>query len=211
MPIKTKIMMRKYFSLTALASLLLCTLYTQAQTTPDQQLKNLIGKWELVRYSEQGVQVDKTQAALPQALKVYNYVRGQRARVWYGYDSDYSPDLSNRQRRNLERWAERDSTVEVNRVREAIEMPYFAVFFADSTLALYNKDPEDGSIHLPESRHFVFNPKSMSLDIFEASNYSGRPVQWQAQVLELSAEKMLLFLPEDGEIVELIKRPFILP
>lgn len=204
--------MRNFFSVFVLACLLLgATGYTRAQTTPELQFKDLIGKWEVVRYSEQGLQVDKSQAALPQALQVYNYVRGQRARVWYGYDSDYSPELNNRQRRNLERWAERDSTVEVNRVREAIEMPYFAIFFADSTLALYNKDPKDGSIHLPESRHFVFHPESRSLDIFEASNYSGRPIQWQAQVLELSAEKMTLFLPEDGEIVALIKRPFILP
>lgn len=204
-------MFSRLFSAVTIAGLLLCALYTQAQTTSDQHLKNLIGKWEVVRYSEQGVQVDKTQPALPQALRVYKYVWEQRARVWYGYDSDYSPDLNNRQRRNLERWAERDSSVEVNRVREAIAMPYFAVFFADSTLALYNKNQETGAIALPESRQYVFDPKSMSIDIYEASSYPGRPIQWQAQVLELSAEKMILFLPEDGEIVELIKRPFILP
>ncbi|NUO03728.1 MAG: hypothetical protein HUU01_24200, partial [Saprospiraceae bacterium] len=51
-------------------------------TTPGQ----LLGRWEVIRYSEQGVQVDKKQAALPQAQAVYAHVGSHRAAIWYGYD-----------------------------------------------------------------------------------------------------------------------------
>ena len=36
-------------------------------------------------------------------------------------------------------------------------------------------------------------------------------LQWYAQVLLLTDERMTLFLPEEGEIVELVKKPFSLP
>ncbi len=171
---------------------------------PSDPLNHLLGRWEVVEYAEQGVQVDKKGDALAQSLAVYNHVREQRARQWYGYDADYEPDLNNRQRRDLERWAQRDSAVEVERVRQAIAMPYFAVFFPDSTLALYNKDSATNRVYFPESRHYVFSPETMSIDIY-GLYYSPRP-EWQAQILSLTAEEMLLFLPEDGEVVKLVKR-----
>jgi len=102
-------------------AILFLPLTTAAQTTPAQ----LIGRWEVIRYSEQGVQVDKKQAALPQAQAVYAHVGSQRAAIWYGYDET----TGERPPRRFERWEERDSIAEVRRVAKAIAMPYFAVFF----------------------------------------------------------------------------------
>lgn len=199
--------MFKKFRIVKKTLLLIFCLFTLGSLTaqaPDDLLKRLTGRWEVVEYAEQGVQVDKKGEAQAQALTVYNHVKEQRARQWYGYDADYDPDLNNRRRRDLERWAQRDSAVEVERVRQAIAIPYFAVFFPDSTLALYNKDTATGRIYFPESRHYVFSPETMSMDIYGV--YSSPKPEWQAQLLSLTAAEMLLFLPEDGEVVKLVKR-----
>ena len=103
---------------------------------------SLIGRWEILQYAEQGLQVDKKKPALPQAHEVYHHVQKERARTWYGYDYEFADEYSKRRAREFERWEMRDSTKEVNRIAEAIETPYFAVFFADSTLALIRK-PHD--------------------------------------------------------------------
>ena len=87
-------------------------------------------------------------------------------------------------------------------------MPYYAVFFADSTLALYNKDAASNQISFPEARHFSFAPATMSLDIMPTNNVYER---WQVQILLLTAARLTLFLPETAEVVELVKTPFTLP
>lgn len=164
----------------------------------------LLGRWEVVEYAEQGIQVNKKENALPQAMAVYQHVNKQRALIYYGYDEE----LGERRTRAYERWQERDSTHEINRLIQVIAMPYYAVFFADSTLALYNKDVTSNIIQFPESRRYVFSPGTMSIDIALPGGYG---IQWQAQVLELTAGRMVLFLPEEAELVVLIKRDFSLP
>lgn len=164
----------------------------------------LLGRWEVIRYTEQGVSVNKKQNALPQAQAVYNHISNQRALTYYNYDED----AGNRRTRAYERWQERDSLQETNRITEAIAMPYFAVFFADSTLSVYNKEATTNHISFPESRHFTFSPTTMSLDITYAG---GTGIEWQAQIISLTRERMLLFLPEQAEIVELVKTEFSLP
>jgi hypothetical protein len=164
----------------------------------------LIGRWEVIKYSEQGVQVDKKQAAMPQAQRVYSHVSVQRSLIFYGYDEE----SGNRRTRAFERWEEQDSLREVNRIAEAIATPYFAVFFADSTLSVYNKEVTTNVILFPESRQFTFHPATMSIDISIPGGYG---VQWQAQVLVLTRDRLVLFLPEEAEVVELIKTEFILP
>jgi len=178
----------------------------QAQSGTDSLTRRLIGRWEVVAYSEQGVQVDKKAPALLQALKVYEHNRWSRAGTWYGYDP--YEDLSRRENRAFEHWQQRDSSIEVRRVADAIALPYYAVFFPDSTLALYNKDTQSNLITLPESRQYIFSPATRSMDI---SLPGGFALQWQAQVLLLTDERMTLFLPEEGEIVELVKTAFSLP
>lgn len=160
-------------------------------------LKNyLLGKWEVIKYAEQGLQVNKKQDVLPQAQAVYAHIARQRAQQYYGYDI-YTDE---RHTRAFERWQEEDRAREINRAKEAIAMPYFAVFFADSTLATYNKDTS--GIYFPESWHFIFVPKTMSMDIMYPG---GGSVRWQAQVRVLTRERLVLFLPEDAEVVELVK------
>jgi hypothetical protein len=176
------------------------------QIPADTLLQKLLGRWEVVAYSEQGVQVDKKAPPLPQALEVYEHVRRQRAEQWYGYH-EYT-EMSRRENRDFQQWQERDSSMEVRRLAEAIEMPYYAVFFADSTISIYNKEATTSRIFFPEARHYSFAPSFMSIDIF---NPGGFGVQWKAQVLQLSSDRMTLFLPEEAEIVELVKTMFSLP
>lgn len=170
-----------------------------SQASPAQ----LLGRWEVIRYSEQGVQVDKKQSALPQAQAVYEHVSSERAAIWYGYDET----SGERRPRRFDRWEERDSIREVKRVTEAIAMPYFAVFFADSTLALYNKEAVSNQIYFPESRRYVFSPSTMSIDITQSGAYG----KIEAQILLLTDRRLLLFLPEEAEIVELVKTEYVLP
>ena len=175
----------------------------------------LLGRWEVLQYSEQGLPVDKKKPALPQALDVYRHVQKERARVWYGYDYEATDEYSKRRAREFERWEMRDSTKEVNRIADAIATPYFAVFFADSTLSLYNKDAETGLISFPESRQYIFSPATMSMDIYppgyQAVEKSNWVDKWDVQVLFLSETRMTLFLPQEAEIVELMKTEFKLP
>ncbi len=177
-----------------------------SQTKPDTLTALLLGRWEVLAYSEQGVPVDKKQAAMPQARAVYEHIRRERAERWYGYSEyDY---YSRRESRDFERWTAIDSVQETNRVAEAIAMPYFSVFFADSTLSLYNKQEGTNHIFFPEVKHFVLWPDSRSIDIYPVNAPFDR---WQAQILLLTADHLRLFLPEDAEVVELVKTPFVLP
>ncbi|MEQ1745657.1 MAG: hypothetical protein ABMA02_09535 [Saprospiraceae bacterium] len=178
-----------------------------AQTgSPDSLTNLLIGRWEVTAYSEQGVRIDKKAPGQPQALRAFGHIRWERAKAWYGY-SPYE-DLSRRENRAFEHWQERDSIIEVQRIADAIALPYFAVFFPDSTLAVYNKEAQTNLVTFPESRRYIFSPGTMGLDISLPGGYA---LQWQAQVLLLTADRMTLFLPEDGEVVELVKTAFSLP
>ncbi len=185
---------------------------TVAQTTA---APTLLGRWEVLQYAEQGLQVDKKKPGLAQAHEVYRHVQKERARTWYGYDYESADEYSKRRAREFERWELRDSIKEVNRIAEAIETPYFAVFFADSTLSLYNKEAATGRISFPESRHYVCSPTTMSLDIYPPG-YQPVPGaswvdKWDVQVLSLTETRMTLFLPQEAEIVELVWTDFKLP
>lgn len=184
--------------------LLLCTAHAAAQRPTDSLLRQLLGRWEVVAYSEQGVQVNKKEPALPQALKVYEHIRQKRAELWYGY-SDYD-DMSRRENREFREWQARDSSIEVRRIMDAIATPYYAVFFADSTLSVYNKN--SGLVLFPEGRRYAFIPSFMSITIM---NPGGFGVQWHAQVLLLTGDRLTLFLPEEAEVVELAKTAYSLP
>lgn len=180
----------------------ICTLQADGQSNGPANL--LLGRWELLEYSEQGVQVDKQAPALPQAVTVYQHVRKQRAAQWYGFNEEYG----DRRTRAYERWEDRDSLLEVNRIAEAIAMPYFAVFFADSTLALYNKETTTQRVILPEARRYVWSAKTNSISIYQPGGYG---IQWHAQIVALTADRLVLFLPEDGERVVLRRRDGELP
>jgi hypothetical protein len=176
---------------------------------------SLQGRWEVVRYSEQGVSVDKKQDALRQAVTVYRHVQEERALRWYGYDYESANEYSKRRAREFERWEERDSTKEVQRIAEAIATPYFAVFFPDSTLALYNKS-NDGFVSFQEARQYAFQPGTMSLKVYSPGflpppTRGGWVDRLNIQVISLTADRMTLFLPEEAEIVELVRTAFSLP
>lgn len=170
----------------------------------------------MVRYAEQGVQVDKKQDAARQAVKVYRHVQEERALRWYGYDYEYSDEYSKKRARAFERWEQRDSTKEVRRIAEAIATPYYAVFFPDSTLALYNKNTETGQVAFQESRQYVFNAATMSLKVYPTGFLPpAARGSWidrmNIQVISLTADRMILFVTEEAEIVELVRSDFSLP
>lgn len=166
----------------------------------------LLGRWEVLGYSEQGVQVDKRQPALPQAQQVYKHVSSERTRQWYGWFD--TGNQTRREEKAFERWLERDSSMEVRRVAEAIATPYFAIFYADSTLALHNKDAATRQVYFPEVRQYVFLPATMTLELrpvqvhYSGGHYPSEP-RSKIQVLELTATRMRLFIPEEGEVVVL--------
>jgi hypothetical protein len=185
-------------------------LFAQNINTP------LTGRWEVIRYSEQGIPVDKKQDAMRQAVEVYRQIQQTRAQIWYGYDYEQASEYSKKRAREFERWEQRDSTKEVRRIASAISTPYFAVFFADSTLALYNKDAETGRVSFQEARQYVFSPSTMSIDLYPPGFVPPpQPGNWSdkinLQIVSLTADKLILFIPEEAEIVELIKTPFTLP
>ena len=189
-----------------LAAMMVLPFGALAQRPADTLTAKLLGRWEVLTYSEQGVQVDKKASPLPQALQVYEHVRRSRAEQWYGY-FEYD-DLSRRENRAFQHWVERDSAIEVNRIAQAIAMPFYAVFFPDSTLSVYNKDVATGRVYFPEARHYDFSPEHRSVSI---SLPGGFGVQWHAQVLLLTADRLTLFLPEEAELVELARTNFTLP
>lgn len=174
----------------------------------------LQGRWEVVKYSEQGLPVDKRQDAVRQAVQVYKFVAGARALSWFSYDYAYKDEYSRRRMNEFKEWATRDSLAEVKRVAEAISTPYYAVFFPDSTLSSYNKD-SGGRISFPEVRTYVYMPATMSIDIYQQGFVPQPNMQWasriEAQILSLTDTQMTLFLPEEAEIVELVKTAYTLP
>ena len=185
---------------------LFLTMPVFSQTVSDTLTPLLIGRWEVLTYAEQGVSVDKKQAAKPQAMAVYEHIRRERAERWYGYSEyDY---YSRRESRDFERWTAIDSVQETNRVAQAIAMPYFAVFFTDSTVSLYNKEDVTNYIYFPEVKHYVLSPASRSMDVYPVNTPFDR---WQVQILLLTATRMRLFLPQDAEVVDLIRTAFFLP
>lgn len=171
---------------------------------------NLEGRWEVVEYAEQGLQVNKKQDPLVQAKAVYEQVRAMRAHSWFGF---YETEEPNRKLlRAYDRWEERDSTAEVKRVAEAISMPYFVVFFPDSTMSSYNKELNTSRIYFPEARHYISRPATKSCDMtYPGASAPYSYFQWRAQVLEYSEQRLTLFLPEEAEIVVLVKTPYSLP
>ncbi len=194
---------------TLLFALGCCSALTVSRTSVFHAPPVLTGRWEVVAYSEQGIPVDKKRDALAQARTVYEHVREERARTYFGYDATWD-ELSRRENRAFQRWSELDSTVETRRIAEAIRTPYFAVFFADSTLAAYNKVPATNQILFPEKRHYIFSPATMSLDIWQP-NAEAPYGKWDAQILRLDTEHLTLFLPEEAEIVELVRADGALP
>ncbi len=164
--------------------------------------QTLNGKWEVTGYAEQGIQVDKTAPGLAQAIKVYQYVQMERARTWYGYDEMYE----DRKSRSYRTWAERDSVAEVTRLSRVISLPYFAVFFPDSTLSTYNLDPVSKVAEQAQVWKWVFDPGTMSLDL-----HLGSYEVWQVQVIELTADRLRLFIPQEAEVVTLVRREMSLP
>jgi len=187
----------------ACLALHVCAVST-AQTNKTSQL---LGRWEVLSYAEEGVQVDKKQPARPQAIAVYNAIKVQRSQQWYGYTA--YDDYNRRENRAFKNWLELDSTIEVQRLTKSIETPYFVVFFPDSTMSHYNKD-SNGHVTVPESHHFSFAPNTMGLDIMPPINasYFGKS---NAQILELTDTRLVLYLPETAERVELVKTAFTLP
>lgn len=181
-------------------------LHAQTQQIADSLANPLLGRWEQIGYSEQGVQVDKKAPPIPQAIAVYDHNRRSRAAQWYGV-TDYE-ELSRRENRAYDRWLERDSAIEVRRLTEAIALPYFVAFFADSMVSMYNKDTVTNYIDLPQARQYAFSPADRSLKIYQFGGYG---VQWHAQVLLLNAERLILFLAEEAEVVEFVKTPYSFP
>lgn len=171
---------------------------------------NLQGRWEVVEYSEQGLQVNKKQDPWVQAKAVYEQVRAMRTHSWFGF---YETEEPNRKLlRAYDRWEERDSTAEVKRVAEAIAMPYFVVFFPDSTMSSYNKELNTNRIYFPEARHYIARMATKSCDItYPGATAPYNYFQWRAQVLAISEQRLTLFLPEEAEIVELVKTAYSLP
>ncbi|MBU6340799.1 MAG: hypothetical protein KGS48_04835 [Bacteroidetes bacterium] len=167
-----------------------------------------LGKWEVVSYQEQGITVFKKKSAYPQAIEVYNTLKAERARQWYGYDS-YT-DYNRRENRDFRRWMAEDSLREINRLVEMIQRPTFVVFFADSTLSWYTKASASGKIEQAFAHHFKFSPVMMSLDVTPAiaTSWSGHS---DVQILSLDEKHMTLYLPETAEVVELVRVEMKLP
>jgi len=195
--------MKTFFSFLTLICLISGENTVFAQTTPP-----FIGKWEVLSYSEQGVPVNKKQAALPQAVTVYNVLKSERAHQWYGYD-EYT-DYSRRENREFRHWMEEDSLRELHRLVEMIARPTYVVFFADSTLSFYTKNSERTRVVQSLSLHYKFDRNFMSLDIAPAiaMSYFGHA---DGQILFLDEKRMTLYLPETAELVELAKVEFSLP
>jgi hypothetical protein len=185
-------------------SIMLLGLITTNKTTKGLNDQKLEGKWEVIEYSEQGVPVQKKSSALAQAIKVWQYNWPNRSGYYYGYNPDYDKKAP----RRYEKWEEQDSIREVRRLIDAISTPYFAVFFADSTLALYNKDASTGSISFSETRRYRYNQAFGSFDITPGLDYFEKT---NVQIIEHTENSMRLFIPGKAEIVVLLKQPFILP
>ncbi len=186
--------------------LLLPFTYAHAQKTEALLLGQLIGKWAVVAYSEQGVPVNKLSPAEPQAVQVYEHIRDRRASTFYNYQMAYEP-LNRRENRDFLEWQQRDSILEVSRLVEVIQMPYYAVFFADSTLALYNRPTDNSPVYFPESLRFALDAATMSIDMYTPGGFYRSDVQ----ILFLDDKRMTLFIPEEAEVVELVKGTFKLP
>lgn len=188
---------------------LCCSLLTLSGISVRRPAPSLLGRWEVIKYSEQGIPVDKKGDAAAQARMVYAHVKEARARQFYGFDDRWD-ELNRRETRAFQRWSELDSLNETQRVAEAIRTPYFVVFFADSTLAAYNKVPVSNLILFPEKRHYEYAPATMSIDIWQP-NALAPYGKWDAQILHFDEQRLTLFLPEEAEVVELARADGELP
>ena len=186
---------------------LLWGLQSGLQAQAAKVAQQLQGRWELAAYSEQGVQVNKTGAAAAQAAAVYTHVAAQRKlQFWVGYADDY--DQATRESRSFRRWAESDSLQETQRLQKIIELPYYVAFFPDSTLSGYNKDFVTGRVSNPEVWRYTLSADGQSIRIQDAHGFS---VRWHAQILYLDDMRLVLFLPEDAEVVELKRAEYRFP
>jgi hypothetical protein len=165
--------------------------------------QTLTGRWLVTAYQEQGVPVDKLGDAEAQARLVYERVREERARYWYGYDAEWA---DRRTTRAYQEWAARDSAQEVTRVSHAIRMPYVAVFFADSTLSSYNLDTGTRQVYFPQAWRYVYDPTTRGLDLYPTP-YE----KWETQVLLLTETRLRIFILKDAEVVELVRTDMQLP
>lgn len=189
--------------------LLLTMPHVDAQTTPKLQAAPLLGKWEVMTYPEQGVQVDKKQDPLAQAIKVYGRIKNERARRYYGFDPE-TETIDGRRERAFERWSVKDSTLEVTRITKAIAMPYFVVFFPDSTVSMYNLDASTGEIANVQVKQYWVVQDGNSLHMKPAP-YQVPMAYWPIQIVALTEQEMTLFLPEIAGIVTLRRRTMTLP
>ncbi|MFN8302221.1 MAG: hypothetical protein U0U46_06990 [Saprospiraceae bacterium] len=188
---------------------LFCSLLVSTGFPPGRPAPALPGRWEVLKYSEQGIPVDKKGDAVAQARTVYAHVREERARQYFGFDERWD-ELNRRETRAFQRWSDLDSLNETQRIAEAIRTPYFVVFFADSTLAAYNKVPGSNLILFPEKRHYEYAPATMSIDIWQPNSLSPYG-KWDAQILHFDERRLTLFLPEEAEVVELARADGDLP
>lgn len=160
----------------------------------------LPGRWSVLVYSEQGIQVDKRLAPLPQARAVYNHIRQQRAETWQG--------PGDRQSKAFRKWEKRDSTEEVRRIIKAITMPYYIVFYEDGTVSLYNQDASSRRVYNAKNYRYQLSSDGKTISFNEKSPTK---VVWMAEVTALTKTQMVLFLPASSERVELRKIDFTRP
>lgn len=189
----------------ALATLVYLLPGIQAQSSDVATL--LLGRWELAAYSEQGVQVSKLGEPAAQAAAVYSHVAEQRRlQFWVAYSEDY--EYATRDSRSSRRWVENDSLLETTRLQEVIAMPYYATFFPDSTLSAYNKEFVTGRVRNPEAWKYVLSKDGKSLAIKDTNGYG---VRWHAQILHIDELRLVLFLSEEAEVVELQRAEYRFP
>ena len=160
----------------------------------------LPGRWKVLVYSEQGVQVDKRLDPLPQAKTVYNHIRQKRVEAWQGPGDQDS--------KAFRKWEKRDSTEEVRRIIKAITMPYYLVFYEDGAVSLYNQDASSRRVYNAKNYKFQLSSTGKSISFFEKSPSK---VIWMAEIVTLTKTQMVLFLPASSERVELEKIDFMRP
>ena len=191
------------FTITTGICIAIINLYPKT-SPPDPKTDMLLGKWEVLEYAEQGVPVKKKSPSLPQAIAVWQHNWPERSLMYYGYNPDYDRKAP----RHYDRIEEQDSVREVSRVMDVISEPYYAVFFQDSTLAMYNKSADTGRISFSKSRRYHYYPGFSSFDITQGLDFYEKT---NVQVIELNDTTMRLFISENGEVVVLKRLPFDLP
>ncbi len=162
----------------------------------------LIGKWAVVKYAEQGVPVDKTANPSAEAQKVYALIKEEKADRIFGW-----MEPGNRRMQNVFlAWQVADSIAEVARLERIIPLPYYVVFFPDSTMSTYNYDPATGKTENIGSWPYVYHESFQSFD-YQTNSYT----KSNAQILAFTQDHLTLFLPNTAEVVELVKVSYQFP